>query len=104
MTYEQALNLVQENETLKICRCYQRREYGKKAYVKEVENGKWYNFSYLPKRNQYGKVVEIIDDTDEDGYKCCLCEKTFDIEEKPYWFKGYYGEETKWYEKLPMAI
>ena len=68
--------------------------FGKKAYVKKVEIGKWFAFdakSIDQTLVGYGKVVDIKDD-------CVILEKYFEITSKrPY-------AAHRWYDYLPFAI
>lgn len=72
-----------------------KNEYGKKAYLKEVEVGKWFKFSIINVGQNmvaYGKVIKILNDDEVE------VEKYFELPSyRPY-------AATSWFDKLPYAI
>ena len=68
--------------------------YGKKAYLKPAEEGKWFKFSVTSIGEDmigYGKIVKI-----ENGY--AEVEKYFELPSyRPY-------AAHKWFDNLPFAI
>lgn len=79
---------------VKEVRVFRKDEYGKKAYVKEVEVGKWYIFPCIKLGEDltaYGKVVSI------DG-EIVKVVKYFTLPSyRPY-------AAHKWFDDLPMAV
>lgn len=70
-------------------------KFGSKAYVKEVEVGKWFKFDVISTGEDmvgYGKVVEIL----ENGN--AVVDKYFELPS----YRPYAG--IHWYDRLPFAI
>ena len=81
-------------EGLKEIRVFRKDEYGKKAYVKEVEVGKWYKFPCIvcgEDLTAYGKVVSI-------NGEMVKVVKYFTLQSyRPY-------AAHKWFDDLPLAV
>lgn len=80
---------------MKEIRIPDKSKFGSKAFLKEVEVGKWFKFDVLTigvDMVGYGKVVEIL----ENGN--AVVDKYFELPS----YRPYAG--INWYDKLPFAI
>ena len=79
----------------KIVRLANAKEFGSKAYLKEVEVGKWFKFDIISigqDKVGYGKVTAILEDGKVE------VEKYFELPSyRPYAARA-------WYDSLPYAI